>query len=658
MKGQIVALSVDKVQTFLTEIIHSHIQEKQTEEDTLQGIINASDQISKNFFESVQKAFPEKKEELLKCSGVYIFQSELPEQKIEERLNSLFGQYYLESQGQKLLRWVRFPVSNMDEITAIQKAKRELKRPENWNEILEKNRELLFSFHKVQQNKQESYTAHRKKGKFKTFVRDINALKRMEERDKNRFRIAVIKADLDGMGAMFKGIKKFEEYKEISSILNDEISLEGLDRAASKSSPFGKNQWLFPMYIAGDDVFFAVSTENLIDGINVCRGLIETVNTRIEEKGLETKLAMSIGVEITFNREPIRYYMEMVETQLKNAKAQKVPEDLEGSIIMKIAIGDMTFFDVREAKQEVLWKSKNLFVWSRFLDDVKLLSFIRSEESKCSEFLGTSAFFYTLLQDITDEELQRNPVRYMNHVFYHLLPQHLEASNKEIKNLELLLNTNLIYQLCGQDKKINLSDDKKQEFQTYLRLMIMFSDVRFHVYQGSEYNSFKNRYEKKKKHIYSVLFKQPVEYLYNCCLLGTDAELTALFVQKTSQNKYLKLRIETSMFFRLRDLEHIPTEKAAKMIGSRNTRDESKREVQHDFDKKDTELLYFDKEKFCELVAEKGTWTQDFVDSLMLFYRYHEMLVKHSKEFNKRRGSCNGKKGKGKHHKNRSQSAL
>ena len=177
MQGQIVALSVDKVQTFLTEIIHSHIQEKQTEEDTLQGIINASDQISKNFFESVQKAFPEKKEELLKCSGVYIFQSELPEQKIEERLNSLFGQYYLESQGQKLLRWVRFPVSNMDEITAIQKAKRELKRTENWNEILEKNRELLFSFHKVQQNKQESYTAHSKKASLRRVSGILTRLK-------------------------------------------------------------------------------------------------------------------------------------------------------------------------------------------------------------------------------------------------------------------------------------------------------------------------------------------------------------------------------------------------------------------------------------------------------------------------------------------------
>lgn len=653
MKGQIVALSVDKVQTFLTEIIHSHIQEKQTEEDTLQGIINASDQISKNFFESVQKVFPENKEELLKCSGVYIFQSELPKKTIEERLNSLFGQYYLQSQGQKLLRWALFSASNMDEITAIQKAKRELKKTEKWNEILKKNRELLFSFHKVQKNKQASYTAHRKKGKFKAFVRDINALKRMEERDKNRFRIAVIKADLDGMGAMFKGIKKFEEYKKISSILNDELSLAGLDRAASKSSPLGKNQWLFPMYIAGDDVFFAVSIENLIDGINVCRSLIETVNTRIEEKGLETKLAMSIGVEITFNREPIRYYMEMVETQLKNAKDHKVPKELEGSVIMKIAIGNMTFFDMKETKQEASWKSKNLFVWSRFLDDVKLLSFIRSEESECSEVLGTSAFFYTLLQDITDEEVQRNPTRYMNHIFYHLLPRYLEESNRR-REIELLLNTNLIYQLCGQDKKINLSDDKKQKFQTYLRLMIMFSDVRFHVYREPVNSSIENRYEKEKKHIYSVLFRQPVEYLYNCCLLGTDAELTALFVQKTSQNIYLKLRIETSMFFRLRDLEHIPIEKAAEMIGLRNTQDDSKKEVQQNLEKKDIEPLYFDKEKFCELVAEKGTWTQDFVDSLMLFYRYHEMLVKHSKEFNKRRGSCNGKKRKRKHHKNRS----
>ena len=39
MKKQVVALSVEKVQTFLTEVIRSHVQEKQTEDATLKGIL-------------------------------------------------------------------------------------------------------------------------------------------------------------------------------------------------------------------------------------------------------------------------------------------------------------------------------------------------------------------------------------------------------------------------------------------------------------------------------------------------------------------------------------------------------------------------------------------------------------------------------------------
>ena len=49
MKKQVVALSVEKVQTFLTEVIRSHVQEKQTEDATLKGIVNSSNQISKDF---------------------------------------------------------------------------------------------------------------------------------------------------------------------------------------------------------------------------------------------------------------------------------------------------------------------------------------------------------------------------------------------------------------------------------------------------------------------------------------------------------------------------------------------------------------------------------------------------------------------------------
>ena len=40
--------------------------------------------------------------------------------------------------------------------------------------------------------------------------------------------------------------------------------------------------------------------------------------------------------------------------------------------------------------------------------------------------------------------------------------------------------------------------------------------------------------------------------------------------------------------------------------------------------------LYFDKEKFKDLANEEN-WTPEFVDSLMLFYRYNELVMETSK---------------------------
>lgn len=57
MKKQVVALSVEKVQTFLTEVIRSHVQEKQTEDATLKGIVNSSNQISKDFLSRLKRSF-------------------------------------------------------------------------------------------------------------------------------------------------------------------------------------------------------------------------------------------------------------------------------------------------------------------------------------------------------------------------------------------------------------------------------------------------------------------------------------------------------------------------------------------------------------------------------------------------------------------------
>ena len=90
------------------------MQEKQTEDATLKGIVNSSNQISKDFFESIEKKFLNvEKKILLKCSGVYIFKCDLPENELENRLNELFREYYIVSQGQKLLRWYYFPSGNL-----------------------------------------------------------------------------------------------------------------------------------------------------------------------------------------------------------------------------------------------------------------------------------------------------------------------------------------------------------------------------------------------------------------------------------------------------------------------------------------------------------------------------------------------------------------
>ena len=130
----IVALSIDKVQTFLTEVIHAQTQEKQAEETTLKNIMNASMEISIGFYQTVQEVFPKSEtEELLSCSGVYIFECGLSAEEIGDRLNKLFLHFYYNSQGQKMLRCVSFPYGNLTEIEAILEAKNRLKQSDSLN---------------------------------------------------------------------------------------------------------------------------------------------------------------------------------------------------------------------------------------------------------------------------------------------------------------------------------------------------------------------------------------------------------------------------------------------------------------------------------------------------------------------------------------------
>jgi hypothetical protein len=680
MNRQIVGLSVDKVQTFLAETVNSHVQEKQTEGKTLSNIKSSSKEISVRFFDDINDKFAiEEDEYLLRCSGVVIFYTSLPEVEIEERLNQLFCQYYCDSKGQKLLKYVMFPVDNRTEIEALQEAKKRLKQSTYSSQIIQKNRALLFDFQVSQENTQatnnstnrydnEQNNNEKESEAYTMFADSINALycgdteqKQPEDMDdiltkkknrdnSNRFRIAVIKADLDGMGDMFKHIQEYKTYQEVSKRLYEDISLEGLHKIANKCKPENKDKWLFPFYIAGDDIFFAVEISDMLAGIQVCQELLKRLKERLKPYLKEYKnlrLSISIGVEITYNRQPIRYYLEMVDRQLKVAKQNNLPEGIIASDKLnellngKIAIGGHTFFDVdykevknleQSMKQKVNKDMKLFPVWCYFLNDVKTLQYIKSDGSMNKQ-LGTSGFFYSLLEKLTDSEAIKNDRSYINHLLYSLAPEYMERTDSLWK-YEMILKANILKQLgltvegnkdnlstqVGYGNNILLNKNQKKRLEAYLRLMLLFSDSRFDVMKCHGIQDDKligdNRIDEAEK----TLLSKALNYSYHNLLKGS---LRDYFVRPDKNKKnnneksYRTMKIGTSMLHKFREVDKTTLDKVIQLLSIENVNKDDK--IQ-------------DKNEFEQMLSLENEWTADYVESLMVFYKYNEAYINYKKK--------------------------
>lgn len=685
MTKQVVALSVDKVQAFLTEVIHAHVQEKQKEEATLKSIMRSSRTISCDFHNDIKQKFSE--DALLACSGVYIFTTELPEAEIKSKCDALFRDYYLASQGQQMLRYVSFPLENMDKLGAIRRAKGLLKSCDCTRDIIAGNRDMLFSFQKIgdtEKVRAKTEQVNEDKISYSSFAEHIDKLFRpvtTRESNENRFRIAVIKADLDGMGAMFQNIKTYEEYDAISKVLNKYVCLQALNDEAEGVSK--RQGWLMPFYIAGDDIFFAVAVCDLTYGIEVCRKILERINTEIEQDDkiahkVSKPLSMSIGVEITFNRQPVRYYMEQVEEQLKCAKKatiSKLPQKLRSAVKTKIAIDGMAFFDLadkdikayKDSLKTNYKKEKGngvlqcIPIWNYFMHDVRRLQQFR--EKGHDSFAGSSNSLYTLLERITDETIRKcdtdegREEKYWNSVFYHLLPRYMEGADLELSQLELVFNASIMKRLYQADEKtgliLSLNDTTRKRLETYLRLLILLSDVRFQINSKEEGQKTINVAELKCAR--KMLLVLPSEHLYSI-LSSNHGEMLKFFVIKDKRGKknsagkpfeqfyFKRLNIDKSMFFKMRDTKKIDYVKAAKMIEIRNP---STEEAKTKVEEKNSELsnagkiphhLFFDKESFLHA---QGTWTPDFIDSLMLFYAYHRFSLQAKRLIPKEEGGTN-----------------
>ncbi len=653
MANYIVAIAFDKVQTFIYDVIHAHIQEKQANDSTLKTIIYSSKLISEDFHVKIGLEGNNGKfanhidEELLKCSGMCVFSTSLDKNVIEERLNELFNEYYIEFNGQLMIKYTYFSSSN-DKLADLKKAKACLKRYDCLNKIIKANKDTIFNFHSI------SSLSHDKciNKDYPMFAENINKLFNKGDADNdNHFRIAVIKADLDGMGVLFNNIQDFETYSIVSKTLYRCISLDELAKQTTAFQKRDETLLLYPIYVAGDDIFFAVPMSKLVAGVNICKAMLDKVNEELRKKPATQQqslppLTMSIGIDFTFNREPIRYYYERVQYQLDDHAKKAVAEN----VYIKLCINNYVFHIYETPKKDNNTQDDQPN-WYQFLHSVKLLknyvASIKANDPSVAKNYEAHHFFYGLLNKITDPTICSDEVKYSNAVLYHLLPKYLESPNKELRESELFLLEMLIKQILvkiegKKEFKLCFKKDHRQRLELYVRLLVLFSDPRFKLTEQVQQKEIIKFDGQVIKRIRAAVFNKTLRYLYKQNLAKSE-ELREIFVKeadytpscslKKGNNKkkvYRTLQISTSLFYKMKNMDKINIEKAAAMIYACNDRSEeaiATLEKERKKEQKPPPGLAFNPTRFYGAASLSGKWTTDYIDSLLIFYRYKEQAI-------------------------------
>ncbi|RAI89593.1 hypothetical protein DET54_11461 [Paenibacillus pabuli] len=685
MDRHVVAVAMDKVQSFLYDVLQSQIQQKQTNSGTLKQIMGSSRFISEQFYEDIGLVGKNGQftgqidEELLKCSGMCVFITSLSEQEILSRMKTLFEMYYMNMSGKLLLKYVCFKlkdVSNNEEyrLEAIHESKNRLRRKGCINSVIEQNQQILFQF-QCSPSKASFEFPSSDETRPDVFTDTINALYSEEEgNNDNRFRVAIIKADLDGMGDRFKQIKSYEVYKQVSGLLSEYISVRNLRKKAKRYKEQDSDFRLFPLYVAGDDIFFAVPTSKLLEGVNLCTDILKQINAELKKMNVNSELplqplSMSLGIDFTFNREPIRYYYERVQNQLEHAKNQQGVSSIAGvvpSSCVKISINEYVLhrYDletecVMKPQQHTSGKGKrpedqfkeahsDKNQWHHFVAQVKRL------QSAMEKGFAAHHFFYGLLQKITDPNILKSQNKYSNAVLYHVIPQYL--NNSTLGESELLVIESILKQLMvtkdkgrsGKESELSFKSEQQQRLERYVRLLLLFSDPRFKITQhgDSKLQDRKREYKQKDsnfdvKRVRATVFNKTLRYLYEKNLGGwTKREFRDIFVQKSSYGLYVNskkptqiqvyrtLPLSSSMLHRFKKIkENI---QIAEMIESANIRSRTEIEAlekQREQEHKAPPGLHFNREIFLRMARSSQMWNSDYVDSLIVFYQLREQLV-------------------------------
>lgn len=686
-----VIIGIEKIQRYIYQRIDDRRVQMQHDSGTLSQIVLASNSVSEDILQKIETKFDIREEDkLVWVSGKVIFRTKLFEEDIRKMLHLLFEEVYIDYGGKPELKYA-YHKEYGREMDLIRWANSKLGEAKTKNTIIQAHSSLLFGFQEVSpKHRKDQGNQDKNDGCFAKNMDELISANKRSKGDSTDGKIAVVKADLNNLGSIFSNITDYEEYKGLSALLKSKISRtylrmlikkvscneseeassetvsrDGVDKKGTgeTSGIMGK---ILPFYMEGDDIFYAVSIDALLDSINLLSTLIRELNDEICKlnlRGVQEKLGISIGVIFTNNHQPIRYYREKVEDQLAKAK-NRMKEEKGSRAILGVSLAGSCFFEYDGMKgtgEEDGFK--------RFVQEIKELQWLKHKE------VFTTTSVYNLMEALENKGGEKGHGKRKTKssksqnikidenirlLLYFLMPE-FQKTSKSVYDLffKYYVLSQVVEDSKDGKKERGFDAEKIQKVLIpKLKLILLLTDERFVSIGKTEKSDF--RYivsEKKLDRILSTMFTKPLNYISEqcdckqkrdsdkCSYREDKKNIEAFFICKTqktipeelsSENKrktinvYKKANFHPSIFFRAKRLIEEGRAELAKtlickasVIMKENFDDFKPPNPVVDYEEKFT-ADKFEKE-FDKAVDCRNT---EWLDNLILFYKYDEQRIK------------------------------
>ncbi|MDO4766018.1 MAG: hypothetical protein Q4A29_08150 [Eubacteriales bacterium] len=660
---ELIAIKVDKIQKFIYQRMDDRRADWQHDSKSLQTIVRASNHVANDILNDIEVKFQGKIEsKYLWISGKAIFSvKDVENEDIDEKLKSLFEEIYKKYKGVIRLVYTHFNCEIENELKIILEANKHLKLSEQENRVFLAHSDLLFKFTELEDKEKPDEQVngnHKCQEDWGAFAQNLNALEGIGDKveraeEPTSRKIAVVKADINNMQQTFQAIDDYKKYQSVSKALRDHISLECLSKTIEEYKYSDLKGKILPFYAVGDDIFFVTRVDSVLHSIKMLGNLVNKINTAIHDELQEGKadekqediptLTISVGVTFTDNHMPIRYYREMVEEELSNAK--KYTKELKAN---QICLGTSICGNYFSLYREGLGYGEEDGL-NRFIQEIEELKWFRNKE----------IFSNTALNQLLRTIERKDEKTQMRLLLYFLMP---DISTTKSSIYELFFKYYFLSQLV-EDKNLEIENDREErKFEVKkiaaklipkMKLILLLVDKRFVDTTNDENFHFeyiircdKEKYKDLVKRIFSVLFTKPLNYLLlemeengnNIESLFVEQRKETIFVEgkKKEITVYAKERIHSSVLHRMKRLlsedkkellkkvvrNYIMMNKA---VEQQLADEQQENEVKVNY-RKELELGHFE-EKIDALENNNTTW----LDNLILFYQYDEQRMRRNK---------------------------